>query len=247
MSTQRVGIVGDESLAATVERVGAEPVVGATDGVDTVVAADDTALTDLAIADVEVPVLPVDASRGVRSIRHDALEPALERVLDGEYSTQRHPVLVASAGDVRARALFDVLLVAAEPARISEYAVRCTGDLVSRFRADGVVASTPAGSVGYNSAADGPIVSPETDVLAVVPIAPFATEITDWVVPANGLSFSVERDETPVELLADGRRVAAVDADTPVALSSTDSIEVVVVPESGSFYVLDAHESTYDC
>ena len=246
MSTLRVGVVGEGSPTEAVERAGAKPVVGVTKAVDLVVAVGDAALTDLATRGVDVPVLAVDASRGVRSVRRDAVESALERVLDGEHATQRHPVLNASAGEVRARALFDVLLVAAEPARISEYAVRCTGEPVSRFRADGVVASTPAGSVGYNSAADGPVVAPGTDVLAVVPIAPFATEITDWVVPSNGLSFSVERDETPVELLADGGRVATVDADTPVTISSTDSVETVVVPESKSFYALDAHEPTYE-
>ena len=246
MSTQRVGVVGEGPPTEAIERAGAKPIVGVTEAVDLVVAVGDAALTDLATRGVEAPVLTVDASRGVRSVHRDFVEAALERVLDGEHMTQRHPVLDVSTSEVRAHALFDVLLVAAEPARISEYAVRCAGEPVSRFRADGVVASTPAGSVGYNSAADGPVVAPGTDVLAVVPIAPFATESTDWVVPSSGLSFSVERDETPVELLADGRRVATVDADTSVTISTTDSVEIVVVPESESCYSFDTHKPTYD-
>lgn len=260
MSGQRVKCVGDADLAAAVEAAGGEPVAddGPFEEVALVVAVGEAAIVDLARRGVDAPVLPVDAGRGVRSVARDDAEVAVAHVLDGDFETVWHPVLSATVtgGDSGAAdgnddgpaggseggpttgtpALFDVALMAAEPARISEFAVHRDGERVARFRADGVVASTPAGSVGYNRAADGPILAPGTDVVAVVPVAPFATHADRWVLPAEDVSLSVERDETPVELLVDGRTEATVASGAPVSLAHDGDLRTVVVPESEPFY-----------
>ncbi|WP_254838309.1 ATP-NAD kinase [Natronomonas marina] len=236
MSGQRVGVVGDASLAAAVEDAGGRPVVGPPDEFDDVafvVASGETALVECARQGVGAPVLPVDAGRGVRSVPATGGADAVERVLAGEYRTERRPVVSTGTGE---RALFDVALMAAEPARISEFSVRHDGEPIAQFRADGVVASTPAGSVGYNRSADGPVVAPGTGVVAVVPIAPFATDADRWVLPTAAVTLAVERDETPVELLADGRPERTVATDDPVTLTSDDGIETVVLPESEEFF-----------
>ncbi|MFQ3317991.1 MAG: NAD+ kinase [Natronomonas sp.] len=239
MSGQRVGIIGDGGLADVVETAGGEAVVGLPeklDDVSIVLAAGEAALVEVARAPVDAPVLPVDAGAGVRSVPRSAVESALERLLERAAPTERHPVISARGAFAAVDALLDVALMAAEPARISEFSVRCDGEQVARFRADGVVASTPAGSVGYNSAADGPAVAPETDVLSVVPVAPFATDADRWILPADEVVLSVERDETPVELLADGRTERTVAAGDPVTLSHSADLETFVVPESGRFF-----------
>lgn len=239
MSRQRVGIVGDETLAAAVESAGGDPHVASPadlEAVDFVVAAGEAAIVDLARAGVDAPVLPIEAGEGVRSISRRAADETLERLAGSTYPTERHPVLSISGADTTARAIFDVTLVAAEPARISEFAVQSGGESVARFRADGVVASTPAGSAGYNRSAGGPVVAPETDVLSVVPLAPFATDADLWVLPAEEVTFSVTRDETPVELLADGRSEGIVETDTPIDIAYAGAIETFVVPEGLRFF-----------
>ena len=70
----------------------------------------------------------------------------------------------------------------------------------------------------------------------VVPVAPFATDADRLVLPLDGVALGVERDETPVELLADGRAERSVGTDAPVDLSSAGAVETLVVPESGSFF-----------
>lgn len=239
MSGQRVGVVGDTSLSRAVEAAGGEPVVGdatAIEDVAFVVAVGEETVVDLARGGVSVPVLAVDAGAGLRSVSRANAGDAIDRIVDSEYPTERHPVVAAEGTDISARALFDVMLVAAEPARISEFAVRNDGESVDRFRADGVVASTPAGSVGYNDAAGGPVAAPETGVVSVVPLAPFATDADHWVLPLDGVAMSVERDETPVELLADGRSAGVVEAGDPIELSHAGDLRTLVVPEGERFY-----------
>jgi NAD+ kinase len=153
MSGQRVGVVGDGALAGAVEAAGGRAVHDDGDAVADVewfVAAGEDALLELASRPVDAPVLPVDAGDGFQSVPASAIETAIDRVLDGDYGTVEHPVASTGGPDgagtsPTATSLFDVALVAAEPARISEFEVRCGDDRVDRFRADGVVARRERG------------------------------------------------------------------------------------------------------
>nr|WP_303650192.1 hypothetical protein [Halalkalicoccus sp. NIPERK01] len=113
----------------------------------------------------------------------------------------------------------DVTLVTTEPARISEYAVDHADERVAAFRADGVVVATPAGSHGYAAAAGGPTLAPTAEALCVVPIAPFHTQATRWVLDTSALGLSVLRDEGEVSLLVDDTEYGVVDPDQRVRLA----------------------------
>jgi len=237
-----VGVVGpaDAAVERAVREAGGDPTPGAAaDVTDTgfVVAVGEPALLAVARASPDVPVLPVAAGRGVRSVPRDAVEPALAALLAGEYTREAHPILDARVGDRTAvRALTDVMLASAEPAQISEYTVRAGGERVARFRADGVVLATPAGSTGYARTAGGPVVPPEADVLTVVPVSPFSTDVDHWVLPLGDVTVSVERDETDIHLVADDRVVGLVDRSEPAEISSTDTLTVAVVESSRSCF-----------
>jgi NAD+ kinase len=105
---------------------------------------------------------------------------------------------------------------------------------VARFRADGIVAATPAGTVGYARDAGAPVISPGSSVLALVAIAPFATTLDHWVVPAEDVCITVERDDAVVDVLADDRTVGHANVGEQVQLSTDGSVRTVRVPESTS-------------
>ena len=227
----------DEGAVAAVADAGGDPVAGpAADVVadaDFVLAVGEAALLSVARAGPAVPVLPVAAGRGVRSVPRGDLEGAVGALLAGEYDVESHPVCQIRVGDrSRATALLDCMLVTAEPAQISEYAVHAGEELVARFRADGVVVATPAGSSGYASRAGGPVVSPAADVLVAAPVAPFATDADHWVLPPGDVRVSVERDVAAVDLVADDRVVG--EGPPAESVLPAESLRVAVVPASGS-------------
>lgn len=238
----RLGVVGDDTaIVDAVADAGAEVRAGdaasvcAAD-VEAVVAAGESALFDLVAHSPEVPVLPVGAGRGVRSVPAAAVPEAVAALVGGDYEAVSLPLLRAASPFQDARALCDVMLTTSEPAHISEFTVRFDGDHVARFRADGVVVATPAGSPGYARAADGPVVAPGTGVGSVVPVAPFATAADRWVVPLDGIELVVEREETPVVLQADDRQVGPVEPNETVRLGVDGSLDLAVVAESLDFY-----------
>jgi len=237
----RVGVVGDgaSGAAETVADAGLDAVVdtpaGALDAdVDVVVALGESALLGLARQRPARPLLPVDAGTGVRSVPRERLADAATRLRAGNWTAESHPLVAVDDGERDHLAFMDAMLATAEPAHISEFTVRAGGDRVARFRADGVVAATPAGTGGYAHAAGAPVIPPGPSVLALVPIAPFATTLDHWVVPAESVTISVERDGATVEVLADDRTVGHASVDAPVRLSADGSVPVVRVPEGQS-------------
>jgi NAD+ kinase len=239
-----VGLVSDDDvgtvgLREAVRGADADLRAGSAAGVldadtDAVVALGERALVDLVAAglDSDRPVLPVDAGASVRSVPRSAAPGAVEALLDGSWTPVELPLLSAQGAD----ALFDFTLVTSEPARISEYTVVSGEERVATVRADAVVVTTPTGSPGYAKAADGPVLAPGTGVIGVVPVAPFATDADHWVLPDDAVRLVVERDEAPVELLADGRSVGTVPANEPIPIARERSLTVAVVEGSQRFF-----------
>lgn len=236
-----VGVVGEESDAvrAAVEAAGAQVVTGAPEAVlgadpDRLVAVGPESLAALVAAAVPaVPVLPVDAGPAVPSLPSTDIRDGIGTFLAGDGGTVATPVLgVAVDGERRTRAVADVMLVTADAARISEYAVGTNERSVAEFRADGVVVATPLGSHGYTRRVDGPVITPGTGVAAVVPIAPFATDPDHWIVPLSDVELRVVRDEHAVDLHVDHRRIETIDPHVPVSLSVVDEFPVATVPGS---------------
>lgn len=190
---------------------------------DVVVAAGDDAVRSLAATQPDAPVLAVGDGLGDHGTSEAGLDDAVAALATGDYRRVDHPVLgVAVGGEGAGRAVRDVTLVTAEPARISEYRLAVGGDRRPTFRADGVVAATPLGSGGYASAAGGPELGTGSGV-AVVPVAPFSTTTGVRVVDPP-LSLSVARDEGEVTLVVDGEAGDAVPHGVPVRLSRAGTV-----------------------
>jgi len=79
-------------------------------------------------------------------------------------------------------ALNDIVVSKGDIARMGEFAVELDGKSVARFRADGVIVSTPTGSTAYTLAANGPILTPDVDAMVVTPICPHLLTLRPIVV-----------------------------------------------------------------
>jgi NAD+ kinase len=239
-SVESVAVVGNgaavtEALSATGLTTAHETPAAALDvDPDALVAIGEPALRDVARQRPGVPVLPVDAGAGVRSVPRERVAAAATRLVTGDWRTETHPILVVDEGDRTTHALLDAMLVTAEPAHISEFTVTTGEDPVAQFRADGLVAATPAGSLGYARTAGAPVLKPGTGVLGVAPVAPFATTLDHWVVPADDLTVTVERDDAAVDVLADDRTVGHATVGTPVEISTDGAVRTIRVPEGQS-------------
>jgi NAD+ kinase len=155
-----------------------EPDAASTADLAVVVGGDGTLLAAARLlGDNQVPIVAINYG-GLGFLTEVTLEemyPAMERVLRGEFHTQRRMMMdlcLSRDGEdtSRYRALNDVVINKGSLSRMIELEARVDGQYVSRFRADGLIVSTPTGSTAYNISAGGPIIYPTMDAMIVTPI-----------------------------------------------------------------------------
>ncbi len=108
----------------------------------------------------------------------------------------RQDAQAASAEIASFDALNEIVVSKGDIARMGEFAVELDGKSVARFRADGVIVSTPTGSTAYTLAANGPILTPDVDAMVVTPICPHLLTLRPIVVP-GGASLTVRVEGVP--------------------------------------------------
>ncbi len=137
-------------------------------------------------------------------------------------------------------ALNEVVVSKGDIARMGEFAVELDGKSVARFRADGVIISTPTGSTAYTLAANGPILTPDVDALIVTPICPHLLTLRPIVVRGDAcIAVRVEGVPTECLLTVDGQTGFELHLGDEVRCNRSDyTVNLVRLNESGFFDAL---------
>jgi len=137
-------------------------------------------------------------------------------------------------------ALNDVVISKGEIARMGGFAVELDGKSVARFRADGVIISTPTGSTAYTLAANGPILTPNVDALVVTPICPHLLTLRPIVVRGDAqLSVRIENVANVALLTVDGQRAVEMRLGDQVRCrKSGHAVNLIRMSEGGFFEAL---------
>src|SRR6185436_3533725 len=140
-------------------------------------------------------------------------------------------------GSLQFRVLNDAVINKSALARIIELTLRIDGYLIARFRADGLIISTPTGSTAYNLSAGGPILSPLLPVAVLTPICPHALSLRPIVVQDNGrIEVTLETQREEVYLTLDGQEGTSLGYRDVVRLGrSASRVRLVKVSGRGFF------------
>jgi NAD+ kinase len=104
-------------------------------------------------------------------------------------------------------------------ARLIEFVAFLDDRLITRYRADGLIVSTPTGSTAYNLAAGGPIVAPEVAAFVVTPICPHT--LTNRPVVAPAAARVTLRLSSPAEHV-----MLTIDGQWGTSLANGDYVEI---------------------
>lgn len=174
--------------------------------------------------------------------REEALS-RLDEVLAGGFREDRRARLDVSVpeGPFRGtyRALNDAVLNKEAIARISTFSIALAGKVVSEFRADGVIVSTPTGSTAYNLSAGGPLLHPALAAVVVTPICPHTLTQRPLVVPDStsiGLRVLDRGRRDGVHLTLDGQEGFPIPPECTVEVRASSSpVTLLRPPESDHF------------
>jgi NAD+ kinase len=178
-----------------------------------------------------IPILPINmGSLGfLTSFTVDELYPALEETLAGRSSMSERVMLqveLVREGKAidRQHVLNDAVVNKSALARMIELELYIDDDFVCRYRADGLVLSTPTGSTAYSLSAGGPIVHPGVEAFVITPICPHT--LTDRPV--------VVRDSSIIEVKLTGSAESVfltLDGQKGIPMQSEDRIRITRSPQ----------------
>jgi len=152
-----------------------------------------------------------------------------------------HAGLWRQGGEIASfEALNEVVISKGDIARMGDFAVELDGKSVARFRADGVIVSTPTGSTAYTLAANGPILTPDVDAMVATPICPHLLTLRPIVVRGDAsLAVRVEGIPDVALLTIDGQqKVELRRGDEIRCCRSRYTVKLVRLGDSGFFDAL---------
>jgi NAD+ kinase len=195
------------------------------------------------IGDAEKPVLGVNfGTLGyLADFTVEDMIPALELVVAGDYTIDRRLMLAATVErggrrQLHERVLNDVVISKSALARIIEIEVNIDGRFLNRFRADGLIISTPTGSTAYNLSAGGPVIYPSMGAVCITPICPHTLSNRPLVLP----------DDAEFELvLKTPREEVALTLDGQVGMPLEHEDRVRVRKSRTGFNLVQAHTRNY--
>jgi len=141
------------------------------------------------------------------TFRKEELPKLTESVLSGKFKFDERMALIAKRENGNEFfALNDITIVITGSSRMIEVEVNAGGDLLNRYRADGVIVATPTGSTAYNLASGGPVVHPLMDAILITPICAHTLSVRTVILPAEVPVFIISRSKGEKILLsADGQ------------------------------------------
>lgn len=142
------------------------------------------------LGDRHVPILPVNLGGlgFLTSVTLEEVYSVLTEVFAGKQETDERILLQAEVirgtkVAERGRALNDAVLNKSALARMIDFDLHIDGVFVSRYKADGLIISTPTGSTAYSLAAGGPILYPALNTFLITPICPHTLTNRPLVIP----------------------------------------------------------------
>lgn len=170
----------------------------------------------------------------------------LTRLAKGDYKTQKRMMLkVVHTSKEEQKEFFainDAVISRGMLSRLIDIEVSLNENEVGRYRADGLIVSTPTGSSAYSLAAGGPVVEPTMKCIVMTPICPHSlfgrsvifSHHSELVVNASC------DDDTQVFLTIDGAKTVIVNKEDRITVTSSElGAEFIVLKEKSFYRVLN--------
>ncbi len=175
------------------------------------------------------------------ALEYDQLEQ-IGKIKSGEYTISKRMLLKARINSIdEAPVIYEALndiSVMTEYAAICDFEIYADESLMGRYRADGVVFSTPTGSTAYSLSAGGPIIEPDMRCIEMTLICPHSLFTRPMVFsPERRLRFESRFERvTNMYVSIDGCDPIKLRAGSSVEITSSENTINIVDMASGSFF-----------
>ena len=192
-----------------------------------------------AVKDDMLPLLGINlGSLGfITEVAFDEIESALDNLGTGNYRIEERMMLNLKGGKAGSSgqnvALNDIVFSRKSLAKMIELAITVNGQHVSRYRADGLIVSTPTGSTAYALSAGGPILYPLLDSLVICPICPHTLTNRPIVIPGDSVvEMDIAEGQEEVIATLDGQVSIDIEENEHLTITRSDRVtKLIKVPD----------------
>lgn len=197
------------------------------------------------LAMFKIPVLAVNMGNFgfITEVSKDEWQETFEEYLDGKLKLSRRLMMkttIIRKGEKIAQfhSLNDSVISAYGISKIIRLSVDLNETPLGKYRADGVIVSTPTGSTAYSASAGGPLLDPEMDAVLLNPICPFSLSNRPIVIPAEKkINIFVEQEQrAEVILTVDGQTVYPLEPEDLVVFEEASEKALLISSDKRNFY-----------
>ncbi len=191
----------------------------------------------------EIPILAVNIGDFgfITEVSKDEWRAVFESYLQGHVGLSSRVMLEVSVRRNGRRmgpylALNDAVIGAHRISKVIKLGVRISDTALGRYRADGLIISTPTGSTAYSMAAGGPILTPEMEAMILNPICPFTLSNRPLVVPGEeAIDIEVEEQRPEIILTLDGQTVIPLESADTIRIHAAETKAVIIRSDKRNF------------
>lgn len=148
----------------------------------------------------------------------------LKKLVSGEYTTEKRILLdveVNKGGKTKHYlAVNDAVIARGQFSKIIDIDLYLDDEWIAKYRADGLLFSTPTGSTAYSLSAGGPIVAPQTDCIIATPVCPHSLHSRSVLFDGSACL------AVTVQIPADCCCLLTVDGEKNVDILSEDTVKI---------------------
>lgn len=195
------------------------------------------------IGKLNIPVMGINTGRlgFLATLPSEELHLAFDLLFKGKYRLSKRTLITATSNHPQNHhapdnfALNEVTVSRMNTTSMIQIETHLNGELLTSYWADGLIVSTPTGSTGYSLSCGGPVISPDTKALVIIPIAPHNLNARPLVIP----------DDTVITIKVMGRenkflasldnRIASYPDETELTLEKANFTIDLIELEHASF------------
>ena len=170
-----------------------------------------------------IPLLTINLGRVgfLAELEAHELSQYLPRIIAGDYHLEKRMMLKVTVrregGPIfQSEALNEAAILRQGVARMIRLQILIDRKPLIRYAADGIICATPTGSTAYSLSAGGRVM-PETQLMVITPVCPFAPALKPLVMEGNHNLTIIPENE---------KAVLTVDGQDTVTLSPGDDVEI---------------------
>lgn len=206
------------------------------------------------VAQNGVPVCGVNIGHlgFLTDIEPNELEAKLSKIVHKEYKIEKRLMLSAFIErngflNYVGSALNDIVVSKCGVSRMLHFNLKINDYLVTSYKADGLIISTPTGSTAYSLSAGGPIVNPKVKGIIVTPICPHACYIRPMVIDESeivklSIANMISMNKRNVNLTLDGQVSFDVEPNDTIVVAKAQFPAKIIRFEDKNFYQTFMHK-----